>query len=83
LINPVQIASQLFTIIDELPPDTLPLPGKQQDAYHLQWMCATIMNGTISEEKSFLWIGYIQGILTAFDGVTLQSMRELVHDSYH
>ncbi len=44
--------------------------------YHLRWMIRE-MNNDMSNNKAMRWLGYIQGVLVAAYGVSLEDMKEL------
>ncbi len=60
--------------------DTLPLRDYEVGINHLQYMCQRIYNGTVSGDKAVLWLGYIQGVVRAAGGATVDELRESLMD---
>lgn len=47
---------------------------------HLRWMVQE-MHAGMSNNKAMRWLGYIQGVLVAIYGVSLESMKELSREA--
>lgn len=44
---------------------------------HMRDMIHAIESGIVSGEKAHRWLGYLQGVLVATGGCTLQEMKDL------
>jgi len=66
-----QECRQFISKIAKLPSDD---PAETKD--HLHFMIDQIASGQVSGEKSHRWLGYLQGIIVAGGGATLEEMKK-------
>lgn len=44
---------------------------------HLMHMISLIINGTVDGEKAHRWLGYLQGVVIAYEGTTLEELKQI------
>ena len=84
-MNPKPAAQKMERLIMERWPemDTLPLRNYEVGINHLQYMCQRIYNGTVSGDKAILWLGYIQGVVRAAGGATVDELSKIIDYAVH
>lgn len=73
-MNVIRVAADLHQFIE----------GKDWDGanphstwVHLRWMLTGIMNKSVAGEKAHRWIGYVQGVLVAYNAASLEEMKRI------
>jgi len=44
---------------------------------HLHEMLTEIAYGTVTDEKAHRWLGYVQGVLVAYEHATVEQFKEI------
>ncbi len=60
----------------------LALPSKDPECGvdHLCWMCRQIYNEFVSGHTAYMWLGFVQGVVTGAGGSNLEEIQDLMEN---
>lgn len=59
----------------------LPNEDYEMGINHLKYMCRHIYNGFVTGQKAVLWLGYIQGVMRACGGASMDELKKIIEDA--